>query len=449
MTGPAADGVPAPRRYFALLALWLGTSIAVLDGAIANVALPTIGAALGADPAGSIWIINAYQVAIVMALLPLAALGDRIGYRRVYLGGLVVFTAGSVGCALSSSLEMLVATRVAQGFGAAGLMSVGSALTRHVLPQRLLGQGIGLNAVVISISAAAGPSIAAAILAVADWPWLFAINIPIGLAALPLATKALPRMQGSAARFDLLSAVLNAIAFGGLILGVERMARDGVLLGLPYLAAGAVAAALLTRRELALPNPLVPFDLLRIPIFRLSILTSIVSFAAQMLAMVALPFFFQGQLGRSVIETGLLMTPWPVALGVTSPLSGWLSDRYPAGALCAIGLGLFGLGLALLAMAEPGVSDAGLIWRMAVCGLGFGIFQTPNNRTIVDSAPRNRSGAAGGMLSTARLLGQTAGAVTMAVIFHLGGPHPTTIALAIGAAISGVAAVVSLTRLRV
>jgi DHA2 family multidrug resistance protein-like MFS transporter len=193
---------------------------------------------------------------------------------------------------------------------------------------------------------------------------------------------------------------------------------------------------------------LLPLDLLRDGLFRLSILTSIVSFAAQMLAFVALPFYLQGVLGRSVVETGFLMTPWPLAVGVAAPIAGRLADRYPVGLLAGCGLAVLAVGLTLMATLPAQASNLDVAWRMAVCGLGFGFFQSPNNRAIVSSAPRSRSGAAGGMLATGRLLGQTSGAVVMAVLFHLAVGRPTATALAIAAAVAAVAACVSLLRLR-
>lgn len=443
------DGLPTPRRYFAILAIWMAMAMSVLDGSIANVALPTIGRELGADPGSSIWIVNAYQLAITVALLPLASLGDKLGYRRVYITGLAVFVAGSLACALSQNLTQLTAARVFQGLGAAGLMSINAALVRFTYPQRLLGRGIGLNAVVISISAATGPTVASAILAVAPWQWLFAINVPLGLAAIAVAVRNLPRTPGSGAPLDIPAGVLNVLTFGGLILGAESLAREGPGAGLIPLLVGAVAGVLLVRRELPRKAPLVPLDLLRIPIFRLSIMASIVSFAAQMLAFVALPFYFQTELDRSAVETGLLMTPWPLAVAVAAPIAGRLADRYPAGILGGIGLAVFSAGLTLLAFLPPSASDADIAWRMAVCGLGFGFFQSPNNRTLVSSAPRERSGAAGGMLATARLLGQTTGAVSMAILFHAAIARPTATALSIAAAVALVAGFVSLLRLRV
>jgi DHA2 family multidrug resistance protein-like MFS transporter len=445
----AGEGLPIPRRYWSMATIWLAMFMSVLDGAIANVALPTIAAQLQASPAASIWIVNAYQLAITVTLLPLAALGEKLGYRRIYMAGLAVFTAGSLACALSHSLAQLVAARVFQGLGAGGIMSINAALVRFTYPRQQLGRGIGLNALVISISAAIGPTVTSAILSVASWEWLFAINVPIGVLAIAIAVRALPRTEGSGRRLDLMAALLNAVAFGLLIMGAEAAVRQGLALGLLELAIGGAAAVLLVRREFGRPAPLVPLDLLKIPIFGLSIATSVVSFAAQMLAYVSLPFYFQRVLGHSAVATGLLMTPWPLAVGVAAPIAGRLADRFPAGLLGGIGLGVFAVGLALLSTIHPGASEAQIVWRMAVCGLGFGFFQSPNNRAMLSSAPLRRSGAAGGMLATARLLGQTAGAVSTAVFFHLAGMHATTVALTTAAGVAAVAACVSLLRLRV
>ena len=153
----------------------------MLDGAIANVALPTIARDLDASPASSIWVVNAYQLAVTISLLPLASLGDIYGYRRVYQYGLIVFTVASLGCALSDSLLTLTIARIVQGFGAAGIMSVNGALVRFIYPRRWLGRGVGLNATIGSIASAVGPTVAAGILSVAPWPWLFAVNVPIGV----------------------------------------------------------------------------------------------------------------------------------------------------------------------------------------------------------------------------------------------------------------------------
>ncbi len=448
------DGLPTPQRYWSMLAIALGIAMAVLDSAVANIALPTIARELHASPASSVWVVNAYQLVIVASLLPLASLGERIGYRRVYLVGLAVFTAGSLGCALSHSLGALVASRMVQGFGAAGIMAMNGALVRFTYPNASLGRGVGLNAFVVSFAAAVGPTVASAILAVGSWEWLFAVNVPIGLVNLVIATRALPFSDLSERRFDWVSAGLNALALGLFFVGADAFAhgRDAGA-GSSAAAAAAIVAAVavgtvLVRREVGTDRPLIPIDLLRIPIFSLSVLTSICSFATYMLAFLALPFYFEAVLHRDQVQTGLLMTPWPVALGLVAPLAGRLSDRFSAAVMGSAGLMVLAVGMLCLAAMPTQASTLDIVWRMALCGFGFGFFQAPNNRTLLSAAPRQRAGAAGGMLATARLLGQTGGATLTALMFSLAPDGAETADLLIGAAAAVLAALCSLMRLR-
>jgi MFS transporter, DHA2 family, multidrug resistance protein len=443
------QGLPTPQRYGAIVVIALGITLAVLDSAIANVALPTIAHDLRASASASIWVVNAYQLSITISLLPLASLGDRIGYRRVYMGGLILFTIASLGCALAGSLTGLALMRVVQGFGAAGVMSVNSALVRVIYPRTLLGRGVSINAMVIAVASVIGPTVASAVLSVASWPWLFAINVPIGIVATAGALKALPRNVGHDGPYDYVSAVMNAFVFGMLIVTLGG-AGHGESLGWVFGGAFAVVVVgyFFVRRQLTQKAPLLPIDLLRIPVFALSVATSVCSFAAQMLAFVSLPFLFQHTLGLTQVQTGLLITPWPFAIIFAAPLAGFLSDRYSAGILGGIGLAVLTAGLVLLATlgAHPGEFE--IAWRMAVCGAGFGIFQSPNNRQLLSSAPRERSGGASGMLGTARLTGQTLGAALVALIFGIAPATGPTIALELAAAFSAVASGVSLMRLR-
>jgi MFS transporter, DHA2 family, multidrug resistance protein len=442
------DGLPVPRRYWSMAAIWLALTMAVLDGSIANVALPTIGADLGASAAISVWIVNAYQLTITILLLPLAALGDRGGYRQIYIPGLALFTLGSLGCALAQGLGTLIAARVLQGTGAACIMSMNPALIRATYPAKMLGRGMGYNAMILSMSAAAGPTIAAIILSVASWSWLFLINLPIGLAAIMVGLKALPRGAGHGRPFDWPAAILSGVMMGCAIFGAETFARGSTAMGLLLIGAGIAAGAGLVWREWGDPAPLFPVDLLKIRIFSMSIATSTVSFAAQMLAYVTLPFLFQSVMGRNALETGLLMTPWPIALGIVAPIAGRFADKVRAGLIGGIGLAIFAFGLFMLSRLGEQPMTFDIVWRMAACGIGFGLFQSPNNRTIISSAPRNRSGAAGGMLATARLLGQTSGAVAVGVAFHLAGISAGPDLLAAAALAALIAAGLSLLRLR-
>ena len=444
------DGLPLPQRYGAIITIALGIMMAVLDGAIANVALPTIARDLSASPAESIWIVNAYQIAIVISLLSLSFLGDMLGYRRIYQAGLVLFIATSLFCALSSTLTTLTVARVLQGFGGAALMSVSTALIRIIYPQRFLGRGMAINSLIVAVSSAAGPTIAAAILAVASWQWLFLINIPFGLAALWLALRFLPDNPQKARqqKFDIPSAVMNALFFGLLITALSGFSQgQPASLIVAELAALLVTGIIFVRRQLTLPVPLLPVDLLRLPLFSLSIGTSVCSFCAQMLAMVSLPFYLQNVLGRDEVATGLLLTPWPLATMVMAPIAGRLIEKYHAGLLGGLGLALFAAGLFLLAMLPAQPADADIIWRMMLCGAGFGLFQSPNNHTIISAAPRNRSGGASGMLGTARLTGQSAGAALVALMFNLFSDSGTHASLILAGGFASAAAAISLVRL--
>ena len=433
------NGLPMPRRLWAILAVTFGVALSVLDGTIANVALPTIAHELGVSSADSIWVVNAYQLAIVVSLLSFSTLGDVVGYRRIYIGGLVFFTLSSVGCAFAGSLEMLIAMRVIQGFGGAAVVSINTSIIRIIYPRDQLGRGMGINATVVAIASVAGPTLAAAILSMASWHWLFAINIPIGIAAVWLSMRFLPYnpVRLSDRRFDWRDGVMNALTFGLLIASVEgfshgldpRIVACGV-------SAFCVVGYLFVRSQLRKPYSLLPFDLLRIPIFSLSVFTSICSFVAQMLALVALPFFLQKELGYSDVHTGLLLTAWPAVIVVVAPVAGLLVERVHAGVLGGVGLTVMAAGLLLLALLPDHPTDGAIIWRLVVCGAGFGLFQSPNNSILIASAPAYRSGSASGMLATARLIGQTTGAALMALFFHLFPSNSTHLALYVSAALA-------------
>ncbi|WP_416052008.1 MFS transporter [Cupriavidus basilensis] len=431
-----------------MAAILVAVSLATLDTAIANTALPNIAASLHATPAASVWVINAYQLAMVATLLPFAALGGIVGHRRVYLGGLMLFIAASVVCALSWSLPTLVAARLLQGVGASAIMSVNAALISAIFPPHRLGRGVGLNALVVGVSFAVGPTVASIILSLGPWPWLFAVNLPIGLLALYIAWPALPQTVRGAHRFDRVAAGLNVVMFASLIFALGEGAQRAPLgQSLAALALFLVAFVLLLRRERGHPAPMLPIDLLKRPMFALSTMTAICSFAAQGLAFVSLPFYFESVLGRSPIETGFLMTPWSAVVALMAPLAGRLSDRYAPGLLGGVGLAVMCMGMVSLALlpAHPSALDIGI--RMAICGAGFGFFQSPNLKALMSSAPRERAGGASGVIATARLLGQATGAALVALSFGIAGRHGPTLALAIGAGFAGVASIASGLRL--
>jgi MFS transporter, DHA2 family, multidrug resistance protein len=447
---PVMDGLPTERRRWAIAAIFTALAMASLDTAIANVALPAIATDLHVSPADVVWVVNVYQIALVATLLPLGALGEIVGHQRIYLAGLVLFTLASLGCALAWSLPSLLVARVLQGLGASGVMSVNTALVRFVYPSRMHGRGFGHNALVVATAFTFGPTIASAILAVGHWPWLFAINLPFGLIAILIGMRTLPQTPRAVHSFDFPGALLAAVCLGFFITGIGSAAhKASPVLVIGELIAALVLGLILTRRHAGHPAPMLPIDLFRRAMFALSALTAVCSFAVQGLAFVSLPFYFEDVLMRSQVETGFFMTPWPLVVAFMSPIGGRLADRYPAGFLGGLGLALLGIGMALLAMLPANPSVANIVWRMAVCGIGFGFFQTPNMKAIMSSAPPHRSGSASGIVATARLVGQTTGAALAALCFSLADRSGATLALALGAGFAVLGSLTSFLRLAV
>jgi len=449
-SGPVMDGLPWERRRWAIAAIFTALAMASLDTAIANIALPAIAADLHVSPADVVWVVNVYQIALVATLLPLGALGEIVGHERIYRGGLLLFTLASLGCAMAWSLDSLLVARTLQGLGASGIMSVNTALVRFVYPSRMVGRGFGHNALVVATAFTLGPTIASGILAIGHWPWLFAINLPFGIIAMLIGLKTLPPTPRAVHSFDIFGAVLAAACLGLFIIGIGSAAhKASPPLVIVELIASLILGWILMRRHADHPAPMLPIDLFRQPIFALSALTAVCSFAVQGLSFVALPFYFEDVLQRSQVETGFFMTPWPLVVAIMAPIGGRLSDRYPAGILGGLGLALLGIGMALLAMLPATPSVANIVWRMAICGLGFGFFQTPNMRALMSSAPPGRSGSASGIVATARLTGQTIGAALAALCFSLAGHQGAALALALGAGFAAVGSVMSFLRMAV
>lgn len=455
-----ADGLPVPERHWAMAAILLGIALTVLDSSILNLALPDITRHFGASPSAAVWVVNAYQLATLGLLLPCASLGERFGYRRVYLVGLVVFTAASLGCVLAPSLPLLAGARALQGVGAAGMMAVNAALVRLTYPVAVLGRGIALNSVVVATASVAGPTIAALVLSVASWPWLFILQLPLGVLMFLLGRRALPtnRVRAPSAGLRPADVVMNMAMFSLVFLAADALgarrggAPDARALGLAavLLAGGVAVAWVYLRRQWPQSAPLFPVDLLRIPVFALSMCTSVTAFAAQTLAFIALPFLLLEGQGRGHLDAGLLITAWPVGTVLAAPLAGRLIARVRGGLLGGIGLSVLAAGLACVAL----LPDAPAHWQLAgalfLCGAGFGLFQSPNNHIILTSPPLARAGAASGMLGTARLTGQSLGAVLLGLVFSIAGVREggAEIALGLAAGLAAASASFSLLRLR-
>ena len=424
----APDGLPLPQRKVAMLVILLGMVLCVMDSTMLNMVLPQVARQWQIDAAQTLWVVNANQVASLVLLLPLAGLGDRLGYRRVYLCGMLVFGLASVASLLAPSLPWLIAARALQGIGAAGVLSVNASLVRLIYPRAQLGQGMALNSLMVALAFVAGPAVAALVIAWTDWHWLFVLHLPIALLSVWLGKRYLPHSDASrdaetTSALTVLDVVLNMTMFGCLFLAVDRISHWGddsnFMTPLVFFVLGAGSGIWYMRRQSKVSAPIFPLDLLKKPVFALSMGASISAFCAQNMAFLSLPFLLMEARGMPAAQAGMLISGWPLALAVTAPFVGRLIGRYPAGRLGGIGMTIFAAGLASLAWMPEHPAQWGVVWRMALCGIGFAFFQSPNNFTIVTSAPVHRSGAASGMLGTARHIGQGMGAVLLAGAFVL------------------------------
>jgi DHA2 family multidrug resistance protein-like MFS transporter len=440
------DGLPTPKRYLAILAISFGTALVVIDGAIATVALPTIARDLKVDGSAAVLVVTIYQLVLVMTLLPFSALGDRVGLRRMYHYGQIVFVIATVLCFFARSLLVLLIVRAIQALGAAATLSVSSALLRSVYPARHLGRGLGINSVVVSTSVALAPTLGGLVLSVGPWPWVFASAVPFAIISLLLG-RSLPPSVPRLGPYDILGAVLCAASFGLIIAGLETLVHgDSPVVASAIIAAGIGTAIVFVRHEIAEERPILPVDLLARPVLALSSVGALTAFMASMTLLIAMPFRLERAFGFSPGEVGIVLAPWPLTTMIVAPLAGALSDRYPAGALGGIGMVIATVALALLACLQPGAGSLDVGWRMALCGAGFGLFLSPNARLIVGSAPLERAASAGGLISTTRMTGQTLGATLAAALLAFGlgsGPVPPLIA----AGLAVIAGLCSLARL--
>ncbi|NVN36255.1 MFS transporter [Komagataeibacter swingsii] len=442
------EGLHGAARVRAVTAVALSVLLALLDYAIANVALPTIAQDIHVSPASAVWIVNAYQLASVVSLLPMAALGSRIGFARLCQIGLALLTVASLFCALSHSLLMLSLARAVQGVGGACIMSVSIALIRFIYPHAILGRGIALNGVMVALGVGGGPTVASIILTVATWPWLFLINIPLGLTALVLALVSLPRTPISGGTFDGTSAILNVLAFGALIMAGDSVAHHA---GMPQVVAllltGIVAGWLLVRRQRGRAHPMFPVDMLRIPAFRNGTLIGFVAFVSSNLFMISFPFTLQSMFHYPPSIVGLLMTPWPVGIMAVAPVLSRLTDRVPAAILSSVGLFMTSMGFLALYFLPPHPQWYDIAWRITIAGMGFGVFQPPNNRIMMVTAPPGRSGSASGMVQIARQCGQATGAMCVAMAFGLIAHDAERSCLGLGSAVAFIGMLCSAARL--
>lgn len=417
---PSDDGLPGQARFLAMLAVMLTTTMNVFDGAMVNIALPQMANALHVSVSDTVWVVNSYLLSVAMSLAVFSALAVRIGFRKQFLFGLIVFTLASAGCALSTSLPMLVVMRFIQGIGGSATLSIAPALLRRIFPSRLLGQILGINALLIASCTAIAPLISGSILVTLSWSWLFVINLPLGVVAIVLSKQFLPKSSllnmGS---FDKTGAVLSAIMLGAVILCANAFSgKNGIDTSeaLVYIVLALASGVGFVYRQRRATAPLMPLSIFANIRFSLSASTSLVSFIAQGMTFIALPFLFESIYGYSPFISALLFLPWPIGIILIAPFAGKLSDRKNPAVISSLGLLIFAIGLALLSTLGEQVNLVSIVWRSFICGIGFGMFQSPNNREMMANVIHEHSSYASGVLAIMRTFGQCLGTAFIGII---------------------------------
>lgn len=375
-----------------------------------GVALPAIARDFEVSAAAATWVMASAQLVIVALLLPMASLGEAFGHRKVFLVSLATFSVASLACALAPSFPALVAARGVQAVGTAGVMSLGFAMARMVFSEARLGTAIGLMAGTVAVASSLGPALSGFILSIASWRAVFLPMVATGAVALLLGTLKLPAVAPSGRRYDLAGAVLVAAMLAAALTVINALANgwSALWVGIGAVACIPLALAVITRSQRT-DAPVFPLDLLARPVFSLSLSASVCAFVAQTLGFILLPFYLVFGAGIDELQMALLLSVWPAATAVIAPIIGRMANHVPAAPAGAAGLAILAVGFVFVSWIEPGSDPWDIAARFAICGVGFAIFQTPNNWLIMLSAPRERSGAASGSLSVARQLGRAIG----------------------------------------
>lgn len=415
------EGLPKKPRIKAMIAVMTLTTMVVFDGTVAAIMISKIAEDLQVPTSAAIWVVNSYLLSVSMTLAIFAALSKHLGFRRVFLFGVSLFSLASLGCALTHSLPALIALRFLQGIGGAATVSIGPAILRTIFPNRLLGNILGINALLVAVCLTVSPVIGGFVLTYIDWHWIFAINVPLGLVSIALTWHNVPHNPTlQKGRFDYFGALLSALFLSGLLMMTQAIAEDKNLpLSLLYALISAVSLVGFIFLEKRSTQPLLPLAIFHIQRFRGALLTSFISFISQNIMLIVLPLLYIHIYHFSVLDTGLLFMAWPIGIVLAAPRAGKLIARTPAPIIASIGLGIYILGLIATLCLPSQPMIWGILLANFICGLGFGSYQPCNNHEILANVPRANSGYASGMLAIARTFGQCIGGGIIGMIIAL------------------------------
>ncbi|MDO8490664.1 MAG: MFS transporter [Dehalococcoidia bacterium] len=416
-------------KWQVLAAVMLGTFMMPLDASIVNTVLPAITDVLHTDISIAQWAPTVYLLTICCLILLWGRLGDVVGYRRVFLTGLAAFTLTSMLCGLSQSIWMLILFRALQGLSASMVMAVGFAIITSAFPARERGKALGIYATGIAIALALGPTLGGLIAQNLSWRYVFIINVPIGIASLLWGTRIIPRSGSKPAqRLDWAGAV-TALFFLLAVLVYANRGQDwgwSSPLALGVLAAGMAFGALFIQVERSSAQPMLNLSLFANRVFSFASLSSLLNFMAMYALVFVTPFYLMFVLHYDVFKVGLVMAASPVITLCVAPFTGAASDRFGTRFFAIFGMSISAVGMFLLANLTTSASAFDVAWRLSVIGLGSGMFQSPNNSTVMGSVPVQHLGIASGLLAAMRNVGMVLGIGVAGAVLYAQAPVSAT-----------------------
>lgn len=409
------------QKWWVLLAIGVGTFMSALDGSVVNIILPVVSQDFGTDVATIEWVVTVYLLVVSGLLLSFGRLGDLRGHKPIYVSGFLLFIGGSMLCGLASSEFMLISCRVLQALGAAMLLSNSPAILTKNFPIAQRGQALGLQATMTYLGLTVGPSLGGWLTSQFSWRAVFYINVPVGLIALLISQRVIPRdpANENAERFDLVGAATFMIGLIVLLLGLNQGSEWGwaspIILSLLTVAIVILGAFIVIEQRVA--HPMLDLSLFRIRLFSASVGSAMLNYIALYCLIFLMPFYLIQGRGMSAADAGLLLTAQPLIMAIAAPIAGTLSDRIGAQVLSTLGMAIMAIGLFLLSRLGATSSQMDIAVALAVVGLGTGIFISPNSSALMGSAPRHRQGIAAGVLASARNVGMVLGVGLAGAVF--------------------------------
>lgn len=412
-------------RYSVLAAIMMGIIMGPIDASIVNVVLPTVTQTFGADISTVQWVPMIYLLTISSLLLFYGRLGDVLGYKKIYLYGLAGFVIASGLCGLSPTIHWLITFRAIQGLAAGMMMATPFAIITACFPPTERGKALGINVTSISVGLAIGPSLGGFVTFLLGWRFVFLINIPIGIAGLLWGRHVIPEFKGQLGKIDILGAVTAFIFLFSILFFVNRFQSLGLSYATGVMLLVAVLAGIaFLRIESRATQPMVNLSLFRNVTFSFASVSALLNFMSQYVMVFLTPFYLQSVLHYAPNNVGLIMTSFPLAVMVSAPFSGFLSDRMGTRTLACLGACACALSLFLMSQLSASASSADIVWRLALFGLGTGIFQSPNSSAVMGNVPRPHLGVASGVLATTRNVGMVLGIATGGAVLYAFAPLP-------------------------